>query len=125
MFAAEPEVSLLLNFRSPKIHLYIQYTTVALHSDLSPKKPGDPASCTVSYLESPYKIHGAGSPYKKHDPYKLCGVCTFLTEVPHKMHGGHTKCIVATQNTRHFLLESFVWEEAIHVPFLNRGVSYD
>ena len=74
---------------------------------------------------SPYKIHGAGSPYKKHDPYKLCGVCTFLTEVPHKMHGGHTKCIVATQNTRHFLLESFVWEEAIHVPFLNRGVSYD
>ena len=32
------------------------------------------------------------------------------------MHGGHTKCIVATQNTRHFLLESFVWEEAIHVP---------
>ena len=24
MFAAEPEVSLLLNFRSPKIHLYIQ-----------------------------------------------------------------------------------------------------
>ena len=96
-----------------------------LHSDLSPKKPGDPASCTVSYLESPYKIHGAGSPYKKHDPYKLCGVCTFLTEVPHKMHGGHTKCIVATQNTRHFLLESFVWEEAIHVPFLNRGVSYD
>ena len=41
------------------------------------------------------------------------------------MHGGHTKCIVATQNTRHFLLESFVWEEAIHVPFLNRGVSYD
>ena len=66
-------------------------------------------------LESPYKIHGAGSPYKKHDPYKLCGVCTFLTEVPHKMHGGHTKCIVATQNTRHFLLESFVWEEAIRV----------
>ena len=52
------------------------------------------------------------SPFKKHDPYKLCGVCTFLTEVPHKMHGGHTKCIVATQNTRHFLLESFVWEEA-------------
>ena len=41
------------------------------------------------------------------------------------MHGGHTKCIVATQNTRHFLLESFVWEEAIHVPFRNRGVSYD
>ena len=39
-------------------------------------------------------------------------------EVPHKMHGGHTKCIVATQNTRHFLLESFVWEEAIHVTFL-------
>ena len=38
----------------------------------------------------------------------------FLTEVPHKMHGGHT-CIVATQNTRHFLLESFVWEEAIRV----------
>ena len=102
---------------------YTGYSTV--HSDLSPKKPGDPASCTVSYLESPYKIHGAGSPYKKHDPYKLCGVCTFLTEVPHKMHGGHTKCIVATQNTRHFLLESFVWEEAIHVPFLNRGVSYD
>ena len=26
---------------------------------------------------------------------------------------------------RHVLLESFVWEEAIHVPFLNRGVSYD
>jgi hypothetical protein len=60
------------------------------------------------------------SPFKKHDPYKLCGVCTFLTEVPHKMHGGHTKCTVATQNTRHFLfftitVESFVWEEAIRV----------
>ena len=87
-----------------------------IHSDLSPKKPGDPASCTVSYLESPYKIHGAGSPYKKHDPYKLCGVCTFLTEVPHKMHGGHTKCIVATQNTRHFLLESL----AEGRPFMTR-----
>ena len=26
---------------------------------------------------------------------------------------------------RHFLLESFVWEEANRVPFLIRGVSYD
>ena len=44
----------------------------------------------------------------------------------------HTKCMGVTQNVwapyltmRHFLLESFVWEEAIHVPFLRRGVSYD
>ena len=24
---------------------------------------------------------------------------------PHKMHGDHTKCVVITQNTRHFLHE--------------------
>ena len=29
----------------------------------------------------------------------------FFTEVPHKMHGDHTKCVVITQNTRHFLHE--------------------
>jgi hypothetical protein len=55
----------------------------------------------VNRSHDPYKIDGAGSPYKKHDPYKLCGVCTlFLTEVPHKMHGGHTKCIYC-RHTKH------------------------
>ena len=34
------------------------------------------------------------------------------------------QCIGPIQNIRHFLLESFVWEEAIHVPFLRREISF-
>ena len=65
------------------------------------------------------------------DPHTKSMTHTNCVEFARFLQKCHTKCmgvtqnVFATQNTRHFLLESFVWEEAIHVPFLNRGVSYD
>jgi hypothetical protein len=40
------------------------------------------------------------------------------TFFPSQCKGVIQQCIGPIQNTRHFLLESFVWEEAIHVTIL-------